>query len=80
MKNLWIIVLMLILSGCASSQQTATVIWHDGECMFFVEGLSTEQAGSIEKGWRFGDCEIKVESELGESEEGAGGSAEVETP
>ncbi len=62
-----IILLLLCLGGCASRQQSAQVIWNDGQCLLFVDGISAEQAGAISKDWEFKSCEVKVESELGES-------------
>ena len=75
-----IILILLCLGGCATRQQSAQVIWNDGQCLLFVDGISAEQAGLISRDWEFKNCEVKVESELGESEEGAGDSAEVESP
>ena len=68
MRWFWII----LLSGCATSQTATQVLWHDGKCLFFVDGISAQQAGEMTKEWEFEPCEIKVESELGESEESAG--------
>jgi uncharacterized lipoprotein NlpE involved in copper resistance len=59
----------LLLMGCATKQSAINLIWHDGQCLLFVEGISAEQAGNMSKEWEFGECEIKVESELGTGEE-----------
>ena len=69
-----------LLSGCTTSQSSSQVLWHDGKCLFFVDGISAQQAGEMTKAWEFEPCDVKVDSELGESQEGAGDSAEVETP
>lgn len=60
-----IILLLLCLGGCASKNQSINLVWHDGECLLWVEGISAEQAGNMSKEWAFGDCEIRVDSALG---------------
>lgn len=77
---LLLLLLLLCLGGCASSQQTTQVLWHDGKCLFFVDGISAQQAGEMTKEWEFEPCEIHVDSELGASEENTGDTAPVETP
>ena len=64
------ILLMLCLAGCSTSNKSVQVIWHDGECLLYVDGISADQAGNMSKEWEFGDCGVKVESELGEGQAG----------
>ncbi len=68
---LLIILLLLCLGGCASTQQATQVLWHDGNCLFFVDGVSAQQAVEMTKDWEFEPCEIKLESEMGKGEVGS---------
>jgi hypothetical protein len=70
-----------LLSACTAQKgQDINLIWHDGECLLYIEGISAEQAGKVNKAWEFSTCGITVESELGAGKEGAGNSTEVEPP
>jgi len=78
-KILWLCLILfvayiiaLLLMGCASQQSGANVIWHDGRCLLYVEGISASQAAEVTKYWEFTECEITVESEMGEGSIGPG--------
>jgi len=58
-------IIALLLMGCASKQAAINLIWHDGECLLFVEGISAEQAGNMSKEWEFSECSAVSESDLG---------------
>ena len=53
-----------LLGGCVSNKQAkATVLYQEG-CVFYVDGLTNEQAESLVRSWDFGQgCEIKVVTE-----------------
>lgn len=53
-----------LLAGCVSNKQSkATVLYQEG-CVFFVEGLTNEQAETLVRSWDFTQgCEIKVVTE-----------------
>jgi hypothetical protein len=75
------LVMCTLLTSCSAQKgQDINLIWHDGECLLYIEGISAEQAGKVNKEWQFTSCGITVESELGAGKEGAGDSAEVESP
>ena len=80
MKTSLAVILVLLLGGCASNQGKTQVMWHDGKCLFFVDGITGQQAGEISKVWDFEPCEIKVDSELRGGQGSPEDSDEVETP
>lgn len=44
------------------------VIWHDGKCLLYADGLSAETAKDISHEWNFNNCEIRVTEEAGGSQ------------
>ena len=53
------------LNGCASSQQAVQVIWSDGECLLYIDGMQAEQAKELQKDWSMERCNIAVRSSAG---------------
>ena len=69
MRKLWIIVLLLILSGCASSQsQKMQMIWLDDECFLYIDGMEAGQAEQIQNDWSLERCNVDVNSKAGKEE------------
>lgn len=61
--------LALLLTGCGqipnSSSSSATVIYHNDGCLFYVDGLTLEQVREKEKDWEFTEnCEVAVRLEV----------------
>ena len=63
------ILLALCLGGCASKQSDVQFIWHDGQCMLFVDGITVQSAQELKKDWVFEECAVEVKSEMGQGGE-----------
>jgi hypothetical protein len=57
-----IVMVLNVLVGCSTVKKFSDVkiVWHDGNCLLYAEGLSAEQATDIQKRWEFRDCEVIV--------------------
>lgn len=63
---LLIILLLLCLSGCesmSSSSGSTKLIWHNGQCLLVVDGLTATQADEIDDLWEFKECEVTIKGE-----------------
>jgi hypothetical protein len=62
-----IVVVYLILSGCTPSTKVRDmkVIWHDGNCLLYVDGISAKQAKVMSDEWQFKNCEVIVNENEG---------------
>ena len=68
---LGLLVPVLYLAGCASSQQTGvTVLIVDG-CLVEIKGLSSSRAEEIIRSWDFGDdCSVDTATSYDQNEDG----------
>jgi hypothetical protein len=48
--------------GCtpATKARNLKVLWHDGNCVLYVEGLTVEQARGLKEKWEFKDCNVVI--------------------
>lgn len=72
-KILWICfiifiayVIAMMLIGCTTQRATdADIIYHQGGCLFVVEGLTVEQVKQATKDWAFDtECRISVRTTI----------------
>ena len=60
------LLVVAFLSGCIPSQMgLGRVLYSDGGCVLYIDGVSSTQAGSITKEWRTKGCEIVITNEVG---------------
>jgi len=60
-----IILILWMLTGCASKQMAINVDYSDG-CHFRLEGVSSEQAAKLESDWKMQPpCKVESKSESG---------------
>ena len=58
--------LLTLMSGCSHQQAgIGKVLYSDGGCVLYVDGVSSIQAESITKEWRMKGCEIVITNEVG---------------
>jgi hypothetical protein len=65
-----IFLLFFFLEGCmtpAKKARNLKVLWHDGECVLYLEGLSIEQARGLKEKWEFKDCNVVITENEGGS-------------
>lgn len=57
------LLVLLMLTGCASKQMAINVDYSDG-CHFRLEGVSSEQATKLEREWKLEPpCKVELKSE-----------------
>ena len=62
-------IVLYFLTGCAAKQaQAMRMIWHDGECMLYIDGMQAEQAEELQKDWSMEQCDVAVQSRAGKEE------------
>ena len=66
----FIAILVWFLTGCtqATASTKIDIIWHSGECLLIVEGLTVQQARELDNDWAFKKCDVEVLTEKGASE------------
>ena len=57
-----LMVMLWLMIGCSTKQTSADVLWHSGNCVLAVEGLSIEQADDILRTWDFKECEVNTKA------------------
>ena len=58
-----LLVILFFTIGCTPSTKVrdSRVLWHDGECLLYVDGVTIEQAKDLEESWQFRNCEVLIQ-------------------
>jgi hypothetical protein len=63
-----VFILFISLGSCTTTKaRNLKVLWHDGDCVLYVEGLTVEQAKGLREKWEFKGCNVVVDENEGGS-------------
>jgi hypothetical protein len=58
------ILIVWLLAGCGVQQVDNTkVVWHNGQCLLLVDGMTAQQAKQLTHEWELEDCKVSVRSD-----------------
>ena len=61
---LTMLLLMCFLTGCVNQETKATLFYTNGNCVFFIDGITMAQSSELLRKWQFEECDVAVNTNV----------------
>ena len=58
------LLLMCLLTGCVNQDTKATIFYTNGDCVFFIDGVTLAQSDELLRKWDFEECDVEINSNV----------------
>ena len=58
------LLLMCFLTVCVNQETKATLFYTNGDCVFFIDGVTLAQSDELLRKWEFEECDVEINSNV----------------